>query len=422
MDMFDLNVDFVNGEPTFEMEMEKHPESSLIKMEHSGSSKSSVVNSEEAEDLSNNSSAFAFDILKKETNGLGVKEESSTPEIVTRMLFPVTGDGGGRDSDPGLGLSARSQWLNLSFSEHGEQAEMRILQQKQPQVRKSRRGPRSRSSQYRGVTFYRRTGRWESHIWDCGKQVYLGGFDTAHAAARAYDRAAIKFRGVDADINFNLSDYDEDMKQMTSLSKEDFVHALRRQSSGVSRGNSRCRSAALQKCSQWEARTRQFLGMKVYENLPTNGREGLTSCDPITQGGETIVESSKGGSCHNLDLSLGISPTSKISAKGGPMADNSGPALNINRGQAIYGLPMAPKLDRIFTGLYSCYVKNYEGKEPEKRMEAVPLQRFSNLAWQVQSNGSIVPVPVPVPSNAASSGFASSNNLSSLTPLSINPQ
>ena len=31
--------------------------------------------------------------------------------------------------------------------------------------KKSRRGPRSRSSQYRGVTFYRRTGRWESHIW-----------------------------------------------------------------------------------------------------------------------------------------------------------------------------------------------------------------------------------------------------------------
>jgi hypothetical protein len=36
----------------------------------------------------------------------------------------------------------------------------------QPQApKKSRRGPRSRSSQYRGVTFYRRTGRWESHIW-----------------------------------------------------------------------------------------------------------------------------------------------------------------------------------------------------------------------------------------------------------------
>lgn len=31
---------------------------------------------------------------------------------------------------------------------------------------------------------------------------------------RAYDRAAIKFRGVDADINFNLNDYDEDLKQV----------------------------------------------------------------------------------------------------------------------------------------------------------------------------------------------------------------
>lgn len=34
---------------------------------------------------------------------------------------------------------------------------------------------------------------------------------------RAYDRAAIKFRGVDADINFNLSDYEEDMKQVRNV-------------------------------------------------------------------------------------------------------------------------------------------------------------------------------------------------------------
>ncbi|KAH0897019.1 hypothetical protein HID58_046587 [Brassica napus] len=59
------------------------------------------------------------------------------------------------------------------------------------QVRKSRRGPR-----------------------DCGKQVHLGGFDTAHAPARAFDPAAIKFRGVDSDINFTVGDYEEDMKQV----------------------------------------------------------------------------------------------------------------------------------------------------------------------------------------------------------------
>lgn len=36
-------------------------------------------------------------------------------------------------------------------------------------------------------------------------------FDSVY---RAYDRAAIKFRGLDADINFILSDYKEDMKQV----------------------------------------------------------------------------------------------------------------------------------------------------------------------------------------------------------------
>lgn len=37
------------------------------------------------------------------------------------------------------------------------------------------------------------------------------------AVNRAYDRAAIKFRGVNADINFSLEDYEEDMKQVISL-------------------------------------------------------------------------------------------------------------------------------------------------------------------------------------------------------------
>lgn len=30
-----------------------------------------------------------------------------------------------------------------------------------------------------------------------------------NANSRAYDRAALKFRGLDADINFNVSDYED---------------------------------------------------------------------------------------------------------------------------------------------------------------------------------------------------------------------
>lgn len=148
--MLDLNVDMES--------------SHLQNQEDSDTSNSSVVNFED-------SSALVFDIMKKKDTNFN---HEITHEITTRPLFPVKSDdekGPRRDCDVKLGFSCSrsNQWLNLSFSERagggGNQGELRVLQQKQPQIRKSRRGPRSRSSQYRGVTFYRRTGRWESHIW-----------------------------------------------------------------------------------------------------------------------------------------------------------------------------------------------------------------------------------------------------------------
>lgn len=54
---------------------------------------------------------------------------------------------------------------------------------------------------------------------------------------------------------------------MSNLTKEEFVHVLRRQSTGFPRGSSKYRGVTLHKCGRWEARMGQFLGKK-YDNKP----------------------------------------------------------------------------------------------------------------------------------------------------------
>ncbi|KAI3772434.1 hypothetical protein L6452_03620 [Arctium lappa] len=411
-------------------------------VEESATSNSSVINAEgcnssnagEGDDDSisvardgDTFHCFNFDILKVGDTATYSNEEDrmsqtqTRSEFVTRTLFPVSHGGGGE----GGGRINQGQQVNslLLFPNNNELQDTRMIQvpqlkptAQQNQVgKKSRRGPRSRSSQYRGVTFYRRTGRWESHIWDCGKQVYLGGFDTAHSAARAYDRAAIKFRGVDADINFNLSDYEDDMNQIKNLSKEDFVHILRRHSSGFSRGNSKYRGGVTtQKCGGSEAQMGEFLGKSAHDKaaVKINGREAVTNFEANTYEGE-IVSASRHGSDHNLDLNLGISTPSCL-GKGSSRNENL-EHMKLNHGlhdirrlqaenpatKTLRGLPVISEHGQSWNGMYPTLFPSYEVGATNSRFVGGSLQGPSNWAWQFHCQ-SHTPTTV---FTAASSGF-----------------
>ncbi|KAK1323063.1 AP2-like ethylene-responsive transcription factor [Acorus calamus] len=154
-----------------------------------------------------------------------------------------------------------------------------------------RESPTQRSSVYRGVTRHRWTGRYEAHLWDknCwnesqnkkGRQVYLGAYDDEAAAAHAYDLAALKYWGPDTILNFPLSTYTEELKEMEGQSKEEYIGSLRRKSSGFSRGVSKYRGVARHHHNgRWEARIGRVFGNKyLYLGTYATQEEAATAYD-----------------------------------------------------------------------------------------------------------------------------------------------
>ncbi|KAL5082317.1 hypothetical protein RYX36_010738 [Vicia faba] len=409
---FNLNAELTQNDDSI-MLLEKLPEAS------SGTSNSSIVNAEGPSNITGDEDSCSTRAGDVFTFKFGIlKVEKGTDAVATKELFPVCGGDWPQGETSTMLIPARKSVMDLSLDQRigGENGVVQVPQR--PQVKKSRRGPRSRSSQYRGVTFYRRTGRWESHIWDCGKQVYLGGFDTAHAAARAYDRAAIKFRGLDADINFNLVEYEEDMNQMKNLSKEEFVHILRRHSNGFSRGSSKYRGVTLHKCGRWEARMGQLLGKKAYDKaaIKCNGREAMTNFEPSTYESEIKTEAINEGGSHNLDLNLGIA------TPGHEPKENRGYPLfqtapyNLHPGR---NLKMETSANSVISDLSSkklvvteqrpsmwntTYSSFFPNEERAERIGIDPSKGPPYWAWQAHSQGTASPVPQF--STAASSGFS----------------
>ncbi|MED6183006.1 hypothetical protein PIB30_033913 [Stylosanthes scabra] len=127
-----------------------------------------------------------------------------------------------------------------------------------------------RTSIYRGVTRHRWTGRYEAHLWDnsCRREGQSrkgrqGGYDKEDKAARAYDLAALKYWGTSTTTNFPISNYEKELEEMKHMTRQEFVAAIRRKSSGFSRGASMYRGVTRHhQHGRWQARIGRVAGNK----------------------------------------------------------------------------------------------------------------------------------------------------------------
>jgi len=63
--------------------------------------------------------------------------------------------------------------------------------------------PKSYSSRYQGVSWNEQRKKWAFNIKKDGRQINLGNFSSEVAAAKAYDKAAKKYHGRFANLNFH---------------------------------------------------------------------------------------------------------------------------------------------------------------------------------------------------------------------------
>lgn len=182
-------------------------------------------------------------------------EVASTPILESRVL-PVHLIDRKPDMSARTTKSQLRPTLSSTVFPHSE-AKMRQETKAPPRAFQKSFGQRPKkvkpnaTSQFKGVTKHRVTGKYEAHLWDAsvirkgknrrgrhrGKQIYLGSFNSELAAARTFDMAAICYWGDDAFTNFPKSDYAADINLLKSTEKETIVKLLRRSEGGYPTGS-----------------------------------------------------------------------------------------------------------------------------------------------------------------------------------------
>ncbi|KAI9089110.1 hypothetical protein K1719_029389 [Acacia pycnantha] len=223
--------------------------------------------------------------------GIRTNQAGHAPEA--QMMVSVEDNSGGESGSIGSMAYGDLQSLSLSMSSGSRSSCVTSSQRASPSVIDSvgvdtkKRGPEKfdqkqiihrksidtfgqRTSQYRGVTRHRWTGRYEAHLWDnsCKKEGQSrkgrqGGYDMEEKAARSYDLAALKYWGPSTHINFPLENYQNELEEMKNMTRQEYVAHLRRKSSGFSRGASMYRGVTRHhQHGRWQARIGRVAGNK----------------------------------------------------------------------------------------------------------------------------------------------------------------